>query len=206
MWGLVFLLSASGLKAQSVADDTEQLLLDVQKLTQMKEILSEMYQGYQVLHSGFEEIKGLSEGTFSLHKTFLDALLAVSPAVQAYWKVGDIVEKEVLLVRECKTAGQYLGGTGQFTSVELGVFLDRWNGVIQGSLNNVSALLMIMTGGNLRMSDAQRLEAIDRIDGDVSRMLGNTRAMDDAAAVLAAQRAVAQQGTVTVGNVYGIRP
>ena len=93
-------MSAVGVRAQSVADDITQLLLDVEKLSQLKQILTDMYTAYTVVHNGYEDIKNISQGTFSLHKAFLDGLLAVSPVVSNYAKVPDIINKELLLVQE----------------------------------------------------------------------------------------------------------
>jgi hypothetical protein len=202
----LLVLPGAGLWAQSVADDTEQLLLDVQKLAQLRQILSEMYQAYTIMHQGYESIKSLSEGTFSLHKAFLDGLLLVNPGVASYWKVADIVNKEVALVKETQSANSYLEGTGQFNSTELGTFLTRYNNLVQGSLNDVTELVMVVTAGTLRMSDAERLAAIDRIDGNVTRSLGATYAFDNDAALQAMQRARQQQDIGTVQGLYGIGP
>jgi hypothetical protein len=202
----LLILPGAGLMAQSVADDTEQLLLDVEKLKQLKQILSEMYQAYTIMHQGYESIKSLSEGTFSLHKAFLDGLLAVNPGVASYWKVADIVNKEAALVKEAQSANSYLKSTGQFNSTELGIFLTRYNNLIQGSLNDVTELVMVVTAGTLRMSDAERLAAIDRIDGNVTRSLGVTNAFYNDAALQAMQRARQQQDIGTVLGLYGIGP
>src|SRR5690242_1627765 len=75
-------------RAQSA--EVEQLLLDIDKLTQFKKILQNMYDGYKVLYSGYTNIKDISQGNFSLHKNFLDALLEVSPAVKNYKRIADI--------------------------------------------------------------------------------------------------------------------
>jgi hypothetical protein len=202
----LLILTGAGLRAQSVADDTEQLLLDVQKLAQLKQILSEMYQAYTITHQGYESIKSLSQGTFSLHKAFLDGLLLVNPGVASYWKVADIVNKEIALVKEAQSANSYLKSTGQFNSTELGTFLTRYNNLIQGSLNDVTELIMVITAGTLRMSDAERLAAIDRIDGNITRSLGETYAFDNDAALQAMQRLRQQQDIGTVQGLYGVGP
>jgi len=55
-------------KAQSIADCIEQLTLDYQKLASLKSILSQMYQGYEVLSKGYNAVKDVSQGNFSLHE------------------------------------------------------------------------------------------------------------------------------------------
>ena len=205
MWVLLLLvLPLTGLRAQSISDDTEQLLLDVQKLSQLKQILSEMYQAYTITRAGYEDIKGLSQGTFSLHQVFLSGLLAVNPSVASYWKVADIINKEAALVKAAQSVSSYLNATGQFNSSEMAMFLTRYNNLIQGSLNNVTELTMVVTAGTLRMNDAERLAAIDRIDGNVTNELGATYAWGNNAALQAMQRARAQADIGTIQGLYGI--
>ena len=202
----LLLLVVTGGYAQSVSDDITQLLLDVEKLSQLKQILSDMYTAYTVIHQGYEDIKNISEGTFSLHKAFLDGLLAVSPAVSSYVKVADIVNKEALLVQEYQAANQYFRGSGRFSSAELDYFSTVYANLVQGSLKNVNELVMVITAGELRMSDAERLSAIDRIDGNISGQLDFLRKFDNEAAVQAAQRQQAVNDQATMRALYGLGP
>jgi hypothetical protein len=203
---LVLVLPVTGLRAQSLSDDITQLVLDVQKLTQMKQILSDMYQGYAIVSKGYEDIKNLSQGTFSLHKAFLDGLLAVSPAVASYAKVADILNKEANLVKEYQSAKNYFQGTGRFTSQELDYFSGVYNNLFNGSLKNVNELVMVITQNQLRMSDAERFDAIDRIDRDITSQLGFLRSFDNNAAMQAMQRAKAGQDIGTLRVLHGVSP
>jgi len=196
-------ISPATMQAQSIAEDTEQLLLDVEKLSQLKQILSDMYKAYTILHSGYEAVKGLSQGTFNLHKAFLDGLLAVNPTVASYFKVADIVNKETALVKEYQAANGFLHNSGQFSSQEMGYFLTMYNNLISGSLNNISELTMVVTAGTLRMSDAERLAAIDRIDRDITGQLTFLHSFDNGAALQAMQRAKAQGDIGALGSLYG---
>jgi hypothetical protein len=172
----------------------------------LKQILSEMYTSYTVVHQGYEDIKNLSQGTFSLHMAFLDGLLAVSPAVSSYAKVGDIINKEAMLVQEYKAAIRYLQGTGQFTDQEWVYFGNFYADLVQGGLKNVNELMMVITAGELRMSDAERLAAIDRIDANISGQLDALRKFDNQAVVQAAQRKQAASDQATLRALYGLGP
>ncbi|MBC7384425.1 MAG: TerB family tellurite resistance protein, partial [Bacteroidia bacterium] len=72
---LSLLLFSGRVSAQS--EEVQQLLLNVIKLEQLKKILNNMYDGYKVLTKGYNTIKTISEGNFSIHKVFLDGLLQV---------------------------------------------------------------------------------------------------------------------------------
>src|SRR4051812_34257975 len=100
---LLFCLPLAGaVKAQT--QETQQLLLNVEKLAQFKQMLADMKTGYQLISSGYNSIKDLSQGNFSLHKTFLDGLMQVSPEVRKYKRVAEIITIQLSLVREYKSA------------------------------------------------------------------------------------------------------
>ena len=77
---LIVFLSTNICFGQS--QEAKQLLLNVEKLAQLKLMLSHMKTGYQILEKGYTSIKNISQGNFNLHRDFLDGLLQVSPAVK----------------------------------------------------------------------------------------------------------------------------
>ena len=66
--GLCLLLGPYTLNAQSA--EIQQLILDWQKLTELRKILNNMYKGYEIVSKGYSAGKDISEGNFSLHETF----------------------------------------------------------------------------------------------------------------------------------------
>ena len=75
-----------------------------------------MYKGYEIVSNGYETIKNISEGNFNLHEAFLDDLLAVSPAVQNYKRIADIINDQLMIVKEYKTAYTHFKEDENFTS------------------------------------------------------------------------------------------
>lgn len=106
-------------QAKAQTDEAAQLLLNVEKLAQFKQILADLKKGYEVVSKGYSSIKDLSEGNFNLHKTFLDALMEVSPTVRKYKKVSDIIETQITLVKEYKSAMNRSRAAGKFSAQEL---------------------------------------------------------------------------------------
>ena len=94
--GIVLFSFPMANKALAQKDEIAQLLLNVEKLAQFEQILSDMKKGYEILSGGYNTIKDLSQGNFSLHKTFLDALMEVSPTVKNYKRVADIISYQVI--------------------------------------------------------------------------------------------------------------
>src|SRR6266540_5902336 len=108
---------SSFVKAQ--AAEIQQLLLDAQKLSALKGILNDMYKGYEIVSNGYETIRSISEGNFNLHEAFLDGLLAVSPAVQKYKRIADIISDQRRIVKEYKTAYSRFKEDENFTPDEI---------------------------------------------------------------------------------------
>jgi len=175
-------------RAQSTGDLIQQLLLDARKLAELKTILQDMKKGYEILDKGYTEIRDLAQGRYNLHKAFLDALLAVSPSVRNYHRVGTILDDEYALVKEYRQAKQEAYAGGLFTTQELGYFDGMYRTLYKRSLQSLDELTMVITDGELRMSDAQRLSSIDRVYSDISSQLWAVRRLRWEASLQMAQR------------------
>ena len=174
--------------AQSTADAIKQLLLDVQKLQDMKAILQEMKKGYEILDKGYTEIRNIAKGRFDLHKAFLDRLFAVSPSVRNYHRISAILDAENNLVQEYTRGRRRAYANGLFTGQEREYFERIYSTLYKHSLQSLDELTMVVTDGELRMSDAQRLRSIDRVYTEINGQLRAIRQLNQETAVQAAQR------------------
>jgi len=203
---LILLLSAIlSRTVQAQSEELQQLALNIEKLAQFRKILSDMKKGYEILNGGYNTIKDLSEGNFSLHKTFLDGLMAVSPSVQRYKKAGDIISYQKSILQEYKSALKRFKSSGFFNSSELGYMERTYDNLLKKSLQNLDELAMVITAGKLRMSDDERLQAIDRIYDDMEDKLVFLRHFNNSSSVLAAQRAKEQNDVRAMRRAYGIK-
>ena len=75
--------------------------------------------------------------------------------------------------------------------------------LLNGSLRNLDELSMIVTAGSLRMNDAERLAAIDRIDKDMTDRLAFLRVFNNQAAIQAGQRAIDENNISALKGIYG---
>lgn len=179
-------ISSNVLYAQST--EAQQLLLNVEKLAQLKKILSNMKKGYEIVSTGYNTIKGISKGNFNLHDAFLNALLQVSPTVRKYKRVADIITCQSQIVKEYRSAFNRFKSTNLFNSSEITYMEDVYKNLFNKSLQNLDELGMVLTAGKLRMSDDERIAAIDRIYKDISDKLVFLRSFNNEGSVLAVQR------------------
>ena len=172
--------------AQSV--EAQQLLLNVEKLSQLKKILDNMYEGYRIVSKGYGIIKDISEGSFNLHRIFLDGLLQVSPAVKKYEKNPEIIRNQTMLVKEYKQAFKNFSRTNLFNSGEVKYLKIVYTNLLGKSLQNLSDLALVLTAGNLRMSEEERLKAIDKIGEEMRDKLNFLRVFNKENNMMAVQR------------------
>lgn len=175
-----------GLYAQST--EIQQLLLNVEKLAQLKKILSNMKKGYEIVSTGYNTIRDISKGNFNLHEAFLNALLQVSPTVRKYKRVADIISCQSQIVKEYRSALNRFKSSNLFNSSEITYMEDVYKNLFNKSLQNLDELSIVITAGKLRMSDDERIAAIDRIYKDISDKLIFLRSFNNEGAVLAVQR------------------
>ena len=200
----VLLVLASTERSSAQSEEAQQLLLNVEKLAQLKQILSDLKKGYTIVSTGYNTIKNISEGNFNLHKTFLDGLLAVSPRVRNYKKVGEIINFQISIVKEYKSAFNRFKGDGNFSIGEIGYLSDVYSSLFNKSVKNLDALTNIITASRLRMSDDERLKAIDDIYIDMQDKLVFLRHFNNSTTILAIQKARDRKDTKSLKTIYGI--
>jgi DNA repair ATPase RecN len=201
---LLLLLLPSPKKASAQAVEIAQLLLNIEKLSQLEEILETLKKGYEILTVGYNTIKDISEGNFKLHKAFLDALLEVNPAVKNYAKVPEIVEYQLALVQQYRNALRRFRQDAHFTASELDYMERVYERLFRQSVRDLDDLLMVITSDKLRMSDDERLKAIDHIHESMRDKLVFLRHFNGNTTILAVQRAREKSDIETLRTVYGI--
>ena len=191
-------------KGIAQAQEMQQLILNIEKLAQFRQILKDMKKGYEILNGGYNTVKKLSQGNFNLHETFLDALMQVSPTVRNYRRVGDIVNYQVLLVKEYKAAFNRFKNNGNFNPDEI-AYLERvYNNLFKQSLRNIDELTSVITANKMRMSDDERLASIDKIYADMQDKLLFLRSFNNNTSVLAIQRAKERNDVNAMRSIYKV--
>lgn len=174
--------------ANAQSQEAQQLLLNVEKLAQLKNILSDMKKGYEIVSKGYNSVKNIAQGNFSLHEVFLDGLMLVSPEVRKYYKIAEIITYQKDIISEYRSAFKRFGAAGNFSISELGYMAKVYDKLKDESLDNLDMLATVITANKLRMSDDERLQAIDHIHTDMLDKLGFLRSFNRKTSILNLQR------------------
>ena len=199
---LWILCACTKINAQSF--EIQQLILDVNKLAQLKSIYKDLVKGYDILSKGYNAVKDISEGNFDLHKLFLDELLKASPAVQNYQKVANIINSELQIMSEYSKAYDRFKQDNNFSPDEIIYIGKVYSKLIDESVDGLSDLTTVITGDILRASDDERLAQIDKLDSEMMDRLQFLRHFNNNTTILALQRARENNDVNTIKNIYGI--
>jgi len=203
LYFIITILAIATTKAQ--VQELEQLALDIEKLAQLKSILTNMYKGYEILTKGYNTVKDLTEGNFNLHKVFLDGLLEVSPTVKKYKRIAEIINGQKVLVKEYKTAFSYFKNINVFEEGEIDYLSQVYGSLFNRSLKNIDELLMVITSNQLRMNDAERLKIIDRIYDDMQDKLSFLHDFNGRMAIVAQQKKSALEEIKVLEKLHGVQ-
>lgn len=202
---LVAALLAAVRQAPAQTPEVTQLILNIEKLDQLSQILKEVKAGYEILFKGYTTIKYISKGNFKLHEAFLDGLLEVSPAVKRYKRIAEITGFQLKLVSEHRKAFAQFQSGKYFNKDELGYIQRVYSRLIHQSLKNLDALTMVVTAKKMRMSDDERLSAIDKIHEEMQDKLVFLRHFHATAVTLGLQRAKVSAEVKTSFQLNGIQ-
>ncbi|WP_157501562.1 TerB family tellurite resistance protein [Echinicola vietnamensis] len=200
---LLGMLCLSPVRASAQVGEASQLLLNVEKLNQFKQILNDMYQGYRTLSRGYNAVRDIASGNFGLHKLFIEGLSTVSPVVKRYHKVGGIIHYQQVILSEYRRAYRQFLDRGKFSREELDYLALVYGNLLDMSVCNMEELLLVVTGGKLQMSDGERMAAIDRIFDEIKDRYVFVRAFNNEAAVLNRQR---KQRAADLKTLRSLRP
>ncbi|SEJ52950.1 hypothetical protein SAMN05216327_11242 [Dyadobacter sp. SG02] len=203
---ILLLLLAAPSYSYAQTQEVTQLILNLEKLRELRKILQELKKGYEILFEGYTKIRDIARGNFKLHEAFLDALLQASPGVKSYGRIKDIVEMQLALLRESRQTMNLLGSSGQFSTDELEYLAKVYDELIAGSIKNLDALTDILTAKKLRASDDERLSMIDALYEEMSSKLVFLRHFNSNNSLLAAQRKDEAASNETAKGIYGITP
>ncbi|MBZ4188936.1 TerB family tellurite resistance protein [Niabella beijingensis] len=203
----LFVISFTSLPLNTIAQEQEiaQLVLNLEKLNQLRKILQQLYDGYKIISEGYNKVKGVTSGNYKIHELFLDGLYKVSPAVKKYRRVADIIRDQAAILKESKAALKDLTSFNVFTNGQIEYVDKVYDRLIDDSMKNLDELLMIITAGQLRMSDNERLKGIDRIYQDVQKKLLFLRSFNNRQKMIAVEKLRDKSENQTLESFHGIK-
>lgn len=174
------------------------------QIAELKIYLELTKKGYKIAKEGLATIHSIKNGEFKLHKNFFDTLLIVNPVVSGSPRAKDITELHGQINEICNKGPAFLADGGQLTENELSYIRNVYGKVYDDCQGVLSALLTLIRHNNLKMNDAQRLERLEVLYGQMLSNFRFTSSFQTQAALLIKQRATETNQIQTSRALHGI--
>jgi hypothetical protein len=203
------LCATVSVRAQTWAEWFDQKKMQIEYLVNqigaLEVYAGSLEKGYDIAHSGLTAIHNIKKGDFSLHTEYFNSLSQVSPQIKAYWKIADIIQTEILIVRACTSEGMLLKGARLFTDEEIRYVTSVLTGVLDGCGDLTSQLIDLVTDGKLQMKDDERLSRIDEVHAAIKDREKFVLSFSEGTKMLALQRAKEENDVKVLHRLYGVQ-
>lgn len=139
------------------------------------------------------------------YANYFDELKKVKEAISGYKKVKEIMEKQVRVVDEYKTAFALFKQDKNFSVQEVGYMVKVYTGIVDESIKNINQLFLVINVAKTQMTDGRRLEIINRVAVHIDENLNDLRAFNNENAKLSLQRAKDEKEVARVKALYGLQ-
>lgn len=151
-----------------------------------------------------KEIAQWTEKQRQLYKKYYDELWQVRKALATYHRVALIIQRQKQLVEQYKFTWQMVNQDKHFTKSELDYMYVIYTGIINDSLFNLEQLLMVMNSFKTQMTDAKRLEIINKAGDGIDKNYQDLQQFNNQNIQLSLNRAKDEHEIATVKKLYGL--
>lgn len=149
-----------------------------------------------------EEIATWTQKQKEQYQQYFDELWKVKTILSYYRQFQDLVKKQKQLFEEYKRSYQSVSRDGHFSPEELQYIYSVYTGILETSIADLNDLLSIMHSFTLRMSDADRLAALNKAADQLDNHITSLRQFTNHNQLLSLQRAKSQQEIDAILQLY----
>lgn len=139
-----------------------------------------------------------------LYKEYYEELKKVKAVIAYYFRVKEIAEKNSRLVDEYRRVWGLLSNDENFTAQELAYIHQVYVGILETSGKNLDLLAVIVKSFTTQMSDAKRLEIIEKAGKQVDENLSDLTTFNRENILLSVSRSKTAHEAEVVRKLYGI--
>lgn len=150
------------------------------------------------------EISDWSQKQQDLYKGYYDELWQVKSVITYYERIKDITEKQAALVGQYNHAWNLLKEDKHFSADEIKYMGSVYSGILQESVKNLDEILVVINSFKTQMSDAKRLELVDKAANRIDTNCSDLREFNSQNQILSIQRARDANEAETLKRYYGI--
>lgn len=150
------------------------------------------------------EISDWVEKQRKLYDDYFKELWKIKSALAYYHRVRDIIENQVAMVNEYKSAWAVFRQDKNFTAEELEYMFTVYTGMMDESLKSLDQLFLVVNAFATQMSDAKRLEIINTAADNIEQGFMDLKDFNNQNKTLSIQRSVEKGEIDYVKKLYGL--
>jgi len=152
------------------------------------------------------EISSWVEKQRKLYDDYFQELWKIKSALTYYHRVKDIIENQVAMVNEYKSAWTVFRQDKNFTAEELEYMFTVYTGMMDESLKSLDQLFLVVNAFATQMSDAKRLEIINTAASTIEQGFMDLKDFNNQNKTISIQRSVEKGDIEYVKKLYGLTP
>lgn len=150
------------------------------------------------------EISEQTQKQKDLFDSYYKELQTVKSIIAYYGRIKDMTEKQAALVSQYNHAWSLLRTDQHFSAAELEYMQKVYSGILQESVKNLDEILVIINSFKTQMTDAKRLELIDKAADRIDTNQSDLKEFNNQNYTLSMQRAKDENEVLTLKRYYGI--
>jgi hypothetical protein len=151
------------------------------------------------------EIRDWVEAQRKLYDDYFQELWQVKAALAYYGRVKTIIERQVQIVNEYRSAWALFRQDKAFTAEELDAMYSIYTGMLSESSKNIDGLFLVINAFATQMNDAKRLEFINQTADAIEQNLMDVKRFNEQNKIVSIQRATQRGEMAYVRRLYGIQ-
>ena len=151
-----------------------------------------------------DEIAQWTEKQRQLYKKYYDELWQVRNTLATYHRIALILQRQKQLVQQYKFTWQMVNQDKHFSKSEIDYMYLIYTGIINQSVYNIDELAQVINSYKTQMSDAKRLETINKVSDNVEKNYTDLQQFNNQNIQLSINRAKDENEIKTVKQLYGL--
>ena len=150
------------------------------------------------------EIAEWTEKHRKLYQEYYEELWKVRNAIATIQRIKQIMERQVQLVDEYTRTWEVIKNDKHFSKSEIEYMYDVYTGILNESARNLDQLLLVINSFQTQMTDAKRLEIIEKAGNEIEKNLHDLKQFNTENIRLSISRAKDEHEIESIKRLYGL--
>lgn len=202
---LIIFFTASNINAQTFSEFFQQNKTQkkylLKQIAELQSYIELARKGYGIVSDGLNFIGGLKNSTFSLDKDYFSSFSTISPAVKKDNNIANTIALQTWindLYNKAKKDEQ----SNSLLPDEKSYIQKVWSNLLDKCSDDITQLDNLTTAGNYKMTEDERLQAIDKVYQDMQDKNEFANSFYNEVKVLINQRTKEQIEVKTLSSMY----